>query len=283
MKEFEQSSNIIQKPKPMFNNFLKFNPTCSIQMFKPFFTVMLIVFFITSCVSKQDIVYFQNAKSFETIVDTDTFKAKLKVGDVLSIYISTIDPLITKPYNLVMETGGSTGQSVDYLIDVDGNIDYPVLGKIKLIGLTIEEAKELFKKKFKDGNLLKDPVVIIRITNFRITIAGAVNNPSVYQVSGERISILEALGMAGDLNINGRRDNILIVRDFNGTKTYSRIDLTNKEVFNSPVYYLTQNDYVYVEPNNSAISRASGDSRITSILGLTGTVLGLVLIFVSVK
>ena len=267
----------------MLNNYFKSNLAIfNLSIYKSFIFLITLCLFATSCVSKQEIVYFQNAKSFETIVDTDTFKAKLKVGDVLSIYVSTIDPLVTAPYNLVMNTG-SQGQAVDYLIDVDGNIDYPVLGKIKLIGLTVEEAKELFKKKFEDGNLLKNPVVIIRITNFRITIAGAVNSPGVYQVSGERISILEALGMAGDLNIKGRRDNILIVRDFNGTKTYSRVDLTNKEIFNSPVYYLTQNDYVYVEPNNSAISGASGDVRINSILGLTGAVLGIVLIFVSVK
>ncbi|WP_345276198.1 polysaccharide biosynthesis/export family protein [Litoribaculum gwangyangense] len=230
--------------------------------------------------SKKDIVYFQNAKDFETMVDTDTFKAKLKVGDIVTVYVSTIDPLVTKPYNLVME-GGNAGQMVDYIIDVDGNIDYPVLGKIKLIGLTIEEAKELFKKKFTEGNLLKDPVIIIRITNFRITIHGEVASPGVYQVPGERISIIEALGLAGGLTIKGRRDNIMIVRDFNGTKTFSRIDLTTKEVFNSPVYYLTQNDIVYVEPNNSSISNASGDVRISSIIGITTSLIGIVLIFVS--
>jgi polysaccharide export outer membrane protein len=241
----------------------------------------LISFLTTSCVTKKDVIYFQNAKSFETIVDTDTFEAKLKIGDILSIYISTIDPLVTKPYNLVMETGGIGGQTVDYLIDKDGNIDFPVLGKIKLIGLTIEEAKELFKKKFEDGNLLKDPVVIIRVTNYRVTIDGEVGAPGVYPVTSERISILEALALAGGLTIKGRRDNVLIVRDFNGTKTYSRVDLTNKEIFNSPVYYLTQNDYVYVEPNNSAISGASGDSRISTIITITSFILTTALIFVT--
>ena len=266
----------------MLNNYFKSHLAIfNLSIYKSFIFLITLCLFATSCVSKQEIVYFQNAKSFETIVDTDTFEAKLKIGDVLSIYVSTIDPIVTKPYNLVMETGGQSGQMIDYLIDKDGNIDYPVLGKIKLIGLTVEEAKELFKKKFEDGNLLKNPVVIIRITNFRITIAGAVNSPGVYQVSGERISILEALGMAGDLNIKGRRDNILIVRDFNGTKTYSRVDLTNKEIFNSPVYYLTQNDYVYVEPNNSAVSNASGDSRINTIITITSFLLTTALIFVT--
>ena len=236
--------------------------------------------FLTSCASRQDVVYFQNAKSFETIVDTDTFTAKLKVGDVVSIYVSTLDPTVTQPYNLV-RSAGAQGELIDYLIDIEGNIDYPVLGKIKLLGLTVEEAKALFKKKFAEGQLLKDPVIIFRVLNFRVTVAGEVNRPGVYPVSGERISILEALGMAGDLTIKGRRDNILIVRDFNGAKTYTRIDLTNKEVFNSPVYYLTQNDYVYVEPNNSAISGASGDARIGTLISITSFLITTTLLLIT--
>lgn len=240
-----------------------------------------VLLFLTSCSTKQDIVYFQNAKDFETIVDTDTFKAKLKIGDIVSIYVSTIDLEVTKPYNLIIQSGGGFGQLIDYLIDVEGNVDYPVLGKVKLVGLTVEEAKELFKKKFSEGELLKDPVVLIRFLNFRVTVAGEVRSPGVYPVSGERVSILEALGMAGDLTIKGRRDNVLVVRDFNGTKTYTRIDLTNKELFNSPVYYLTQNDYIYVEPNNSAVSGASGDSRIGTIISITSFILTTALIFVT--
>jgi len=248
---------------------------------KSFFKYFLIICFLSSCVSKKEIIYFQNAKDFETMVNTDTFEAKLKVGDIITIVVSTLDPLAAVPYNPVVP--GGMGQTVDYLIDVEGNIDFPVLGKVKLLGLTVEEAKMLFKKKFEEGNLLKDPVIIIRITNFRITIAGAVNGPGVYTFTGERVSILEALGMAGDLSIQGRRDNILIVRDFNGTKTYSRVDITSKEIFNSPVYYLTQNDYVYVEPNTALISSASGDSRINLFTGLASTLLGIALIFITVN
>ncbi|WP_246109087.1 polysaccharide biosynthesis/export family protein [Seonamhaeicola algicola] len=224
-------------------------------------------------------VYFQNAKNFETIVDTDTFKAKLKIGDILSINVSTLNLEVTKPYNLVEATGGDGGgQLIDYLIDADGNIDYPVLGKIKMIGLTVEEAKALLKKKFEQGQLLKDPVVIMRIKNYRVSILGWVNNPGVYPISGERISILEAIAMAGDLNINGKRKDIMVIRDFNGTKTYTEIDLTSKEVFNSPVFYLTQNDIVYVKPNKGGISRASGDSRIGVISSVAGIIVSLAVI-----
>ncbi|MCB4808544.1 polysaccharide biosynthesis/export family protein [Tamlana sp. 62-3] len=250
--------------------------------FKQFLLFLFISFLGTSCVTKKDIVYFQNAKDFETMVDTDTFEAKLKVGDIVSVYISTLNPALAQPYNLVMETGAA-GAMVTYIIDVDGNIDYPVLGKIKLVGLTVEEAKELFKKKFKDGHLLKDPVVIIRILNYRVTIAGAVNRPGVYNIENERVTILEALGMAGDLSLNGKRDNVLVIRNQNGTKVYTRVDLTSKEIFNSPVFYLTQNDYVYVEPNNSAISTASGDRRLNTVMTITSFLLTTALIFVTVN
>jgi polysaccharide export outer membrane protein len=250
---------------------------------KRFFVIMCASLMLSSCVSKKEVVYFQNAKSFETIVDTDTFKTTLKIGDIISIYVSTLDQTLTQPYNIVMQTGMGGGQMIDYLIDVEGNIDYPVLGKIKLMGLTVDEAKELFKQKFADGQLLRDPVIIIRVLNYRITVAGEVRSPGVYPVSGERVTILEALGRAGDLTIKGRRDNVLVVRDFNGTKTYTRIDLTNKEVFNSPVYYLTQNDYIYVEPNNSSISGASGDTRIATIISISSFILTTALIFVTRK
>ena len=240
--------------------------------------IMLVSFFgfITSCTTKEDIIYFQNAKSFETLVDTDTFNAKLKTGDILNIFISTLDLAVSEPYNIVEGgSGGVGGVPIDYLIDSDGNIDYPVLGKIKLVGLTIDEAKTVFKKKFEEGRLLKNPVVIIRLTNFKISVLGQVNSPGVYPISGERVSILEAIASAGDLTITGKRDNVLVIRDFNGTKTYTRIDLTNKEIFNSPVYFLTQNDVVYVEPNRKGVSQASGDSRIgifASLLGIGITI-----------
>ncbi|MDO7171384.1 polysaccharide biosynthesis/export family protein [Mariniflexile sp. AS56] len=254
--------------------------TISIAKSKLMFACVIFLL-LSSCVTKQDIVYFQNAKNFETVVDTDTFTAKLKIGDIVSIYISSLNLTVTEPYNLMISTGAGSGQLIDYLIDSEGNIDYPVLGKVKLLGLTIEEAKALFKKKFSDGDLLKDPVVIIRVVNFKVTVDGEVGSPGVYPVSGERISILEALGMAGGLTIKGRRDNVLIVRDFNGTKTYTRVDLRSKEVFNSPVFYLTQNDYVYVEPNTSSISNASGDARIGTIISISSFILTTALIFVT--
>ena len=241
---------------------------------------IILLLALSSCVSKKEVVYFQNAKDFETIVDTDTFAPKFKVNDIVSIFVSTFDIEAVAPFNLYL--GGSTNsnpQLIDYLVDIDGNIDYPVLGKVKLLGLTVEEAKLLFKEKLSD--YLKDPIVNIRILNFRISIIGEVNSPGRYEVSGERITILEALALAGDLTIKGKRENIMVVRDFNGTKTYTRVDLTNKELFNSPVYYLTQNDIVYIEPNNSARSSASGDTRVGTFITISSFLITTALIFVT--
>ena len=229
---------------------------------------------LSSCANRKDVVYFQNAKNFETIVDTDTYQPTFKINDNVSIFISTFDLEAVKPFNLDLQ--GSQGGAAGYIVDVDGNIDYPVLGKIKLLGLTLEEGKALLKEKL--AQYLKDPIVNIRILNFQITILGAVNSPGTYPIVGDRISILNAIGMAGDLNIKGRRDNVLIIRDFNGVKTYTRVDLTNKELFNSPVYFLTQNDVVYVEPNKSGVSGASGDNRLGIILSLSSFAVGLALL-----
>lgn len=241
--------------------------------------VLLLLF--SSCVTKKEIVYFQNAKNFETVVDTDTFAPKFKVNDIVSIFVSTYDLEAVKPFNLFVGGGDNSNnpELIDYLVDIDGNIDYPVLGKVKLLGLTVAEAKKLFKEKLSE--YLKDPIVNIRILNFRISVLGEVNAPGRYDISGERITILEALALAGDLTIKGQRENVLVVRDFNGTKTYTRVDITNKELFNSPVYYLTQNDVVYIEPNNSATSNASGDSRIGTIISISSFLITTALIFVT--
>ena len=115
---------------------------------------------------------------------------------------------------------------------------------------------------------LKDPIINIRLQNFTVTVLGQVNRPGTYPVVGERITILEALGLAGDLNIKGMRENVMVIRDFDGTKVYTRIDLTKKEALSSPVYYLTQNDVVYVEPNQSAVSTSSLDSRATIAISI---------------
>ncbi|MFX0558657.1 polysaccharide biosynthesis/export family protein [Maribacter sp. CXY002] len=255
------------------------------KLSKTFKPLLLLAFFgiLSSCGSKKDVVYFQDVGSFETIVDNDSFIPKFKVDDVVSIHISTLNPEASAPFNLYRapnqgtnEGFSGTVQQVDYLVDQAGEIDFPVIGKLKISGLSPEELRVLLRERLSD--YLKNPIINIRLQNFTVTILGEVNRPGTYQINGEEITIMEALGLASDLTIKGQRNNILVIRDFDGTKVYYRIDLTSKKATKSPVYYLTQNDVVYVEPNQSAVTASSLDSRaniaisIASVL-ITSTVI----------
>ncbi len=239
---------------------------------------ILAILFLSSCASKKEIVYFQDAGQYETIVSTNKHVGKFKIDDVVSIHVSTFDPEASVPFNLYRGSSelGVRPEQIDYIIDKNGEIDFPVIGSIKIVGLSSEETKTLVKEKLKQ--YLKDPIVNVRLKNFTVTILGEVNRPGTYPVNGEQITILEAIGLAGDLTIKGKRENVMVTRDFNGTKVYTRIDLTKKSVMDSPVFYLTQNDMVYVEPNKSAVTSSALDNRasiwvsIASVL-ITSTVL----------
>ncbi|MGD1945199.1 MAG: polysaccharide biosynthesis/export family protein [Croceivirga sp.] len=243
-------------------------------MKNPFYYLRLVIFILvallSSCASKRDVVYFQDAGDFETLVGENDFSPKFKVDDVVSIHISTLNEEASAPFNLYRgvsnSTPGSTLQNVDYLVDEAGEIDFPVIGKIKISGLSPEELRVLLRKELSE--YLKDPIINIRLQNFTVTILGEVKNPGTYLVNGERITVLEALGLAGDLTIKGQRENVLVIRDFDGTKVYNRIDLRSKQAMNSLVYYLTQNDVVYVEQNASAVTSSQLDNRATILVSI---------------
>ncbi|APQ18520.1 polysaccharide biosynthesis/export family protein [Maribacter hydrothermalis] len=241
--------------------------------FNRFLFVSLSVLIFTSCASRKDVVFFQDMADFETLVNDNTDSYRFKVDDVVSIHISTLDPEASLPFNLFKgsEVAGSRPEQVDYIIDKEGNIDFPVLGSVKIDGLSPTDVKVLLKEKLSD--YLKNPIVNIRLKNFTVTVLGAVNNPGTYPVNGEQISILEALGLAGDLNIKGRRDNVLVLREFNGTKVSNHIDLTSKKALDSPVYYLTQNDVIYVEPNKSGITSSNLDNRTSNAISIASIII----------
>lgn len=220
-----------------------------------------LVFLVYSCASRKDVVYFQDTGDFETLINNSTFVSKFKVDDLVSIHVSSLNPEASAPFNLIRGAaeGGLRAEQVDYLVDQAGEIDFPVIGKLKIVGLSQDELRMLLRERLSE--YLKDPIINIRLRNFTVTVLGAVNRPGTYPVNGEQVTILEALGFAGDLTIRGKRDNLLVIRDFNGTKVYTRVDLTSKDMVKSPVYYLTQNDVVYVELNNSGIKETSIDAR----------------------
>lgn len=237
--------------------------------FSIFHLILLFTFvLISSCASRKDVVYFQDTGNFETLVNNNNFVSKFKVDDLVSIHVSSLNPEASAPFNLYRAAGegGIRPEQVDYLVDQAGEIDFPVIGKLKIEGLSPDELRFLLRDELSD--YLKDPIINIRLRNFTVTILGEVNLPGTYPVNGEQITILEALGLARDLTIRGVRENVLVIRDFNGTKVYTRINLTSKNMVKSSVYYLTQNDVVYVEPNKSGITASSLDNRATIALSI---------------
>ncbi len=229
--------------------------------------------FISCGATRKEVVYFQDATAYETLISESNFSPKFKVDDLVSIYVSTLDPEASAPFNLFRGAaeGGIKPEQVDYLVDKDGEIDFPVIGKVKISGLTPEETRVLLRERLSE--YLKDPIINIRLKNFTVTVLGQVNRPGTYPVLGEKITIMEALGLAGDLAIKGKRENVLVIRDFDGAKVYTRIDLTQKEALDSPVYYLTQNDIVYVEPNQSAIKTSTLDNRATIAVSIASVLI----------
>ena len=232
-----------------------------------FFFVFSTFLFHTSCASRKEFVYFQdnnnskiNTKHNLKLKDGDILNIKVYGCDEESIKIFNIPNTINQNVNRNYFSGGSPSNG--YLINNSGEIDFPLIGKIKISELSIEDATELIKLKL--NTYLKDPKVSIQIQNFKIIVLGDVRNPGTIEVPNEKITLLEALGISGDLNITAKRKNILLLRDENGIKIQYRIDLTKKDFINSPTYFLAQNDIIYVEANKAKInsSNVTGSSSI---------------------
>jgi len=209
----------------------------------------------TSCASRKDLVYFQpDSTALNTSYELNA--PKLQPGDILAISVNADDVRATAPFNQTSPYQTGTLQSTNpfiptYAIDINGEIDFPKLGKIKLAGKTRTQAMDYLRKEV--SQYIIDPGISMEVRNFRVTVLGEVKSPGTYSVSNDRITILEALGLAGDLTINGIRKNIMVIREQNGKKEEYRVDLTKRDALNSPVYYLAQNDVIYVEPNGARI------------------------------
>ena len=182
----------------------------------------------------------------------------------MSINVSASDVDAARPFNLFASPGSLNQQGISgqaetqmYLVDEKGDINFPVLGKLSLGGLSRNEAIALLEDKLQD--YIKDPMVTLRLTNFKISILGEVNKPGIYKIESEQISLLQAIALAGDLSINGKRSNLLLLREEGGVLTKNYIDLRSDAFFNSPYYFLKPNDVLYVEPNISKV-RSSTDA-----------------------
>ncbi len=237
----------------------------------------LLAVLMSSCVSKKRITYFQNDKIDQELV-SNKYVTIFKPDDLLQITVSAMDLKAVAPFNLPavaynISTTRVNGvpQQQTYLIDSKGEIDFPVLGKLKIGGLTREKVIELFKNKL-DPDYVKNPTINIRIANFKVTVTGDVRIPGTYNVPNERITIIEAIGLAGDLNISAQRANIKVIREEDGQKKEYNVDFLSNKVFTSPVYYLQQNDVIYVEPNR-AKSQSAATNQNTGLFVSIGSIL----------
>ena len=230
-----------------------------------------IIILLTSCSMAKKIPYFKDLESSNEEIPVVQNEPRIHNDDMLSIVISAIDPLTVAPFNLPIISYSSPGEEKlsttptmqPYVVDINGDINFPIIGKIKIGGLKKSEAAALIKEKLQP--YLKDPIVTIQFLNYKITILGEVKRPGTYTISNEHTSILQALGIAGDLTIYGRRDNILLIREMEGgKKEYVRIDLNKTDILSSPFYYLQQNDIIYVEPNKTRINNVISSSASTN-------------------
>ena len=247
---------------------------------KCIYLVLISGFVLSACVSKKEITYFQFNEIDQSKV-SNNYNIIFKPDDLLQIVISAQDLESAQPFNLPAvtfdaRTGRAIGQPIQqtYLIDSQGNIDFPILGNIKIGGLSREEAIALFKSKL-DPDYVKNPTINIRITNFKITVQGDVKVPGTYTIPNERITIMEALGLAGDINISGQRYNVKVIREEGNQKNEYLLDLRSKEIFTSPVYYLQQNDLVYVEPNYAKSQSASYNQNTLLFISISSVLISL--------
>jgi polysaccharide export outer membrane protein len=245
---------------------------------KILFIILIMAF--SSCVSKKDIVYFQYDEINQEKV-SNSYKTIIKPDDLLQITITALDIEAVRPFNLAAVTYATSSNSAigvaqqqTYLVDTKGEIEFPVLGKIKIGGLTRDETIELLKSKLSP-DYIKDPNVNIRISNYKISVMGDVDRPGSYNIPNERITILDALALAGDVNISGQRNNILIIREEENKKVQYRVDLRSNLLLTSPVYYLQQNDVVYVEPNYARIQSASSNSNTSLVISISSVLVAL--------
>jgi polysaccharide export outer membrane protein len=227
------------------------------------FISVVISLFTTSCVNTRKATYFNDLGDGTITANTPVPENVIRKNDILSISVSSLNPEATEIFNTPNTSGTVMGGNVisGYLVSPEGTIDFPILGRIMAQGLTKDKLKESITQTLVNRKLLTDPIVSIRFLNFRVTVLGEVKNPTVLHIPNEKISLLEAIGLAGDLTIYSKRDNILVIREENGVKILKRLNLNSTELLSSPYYYLKSEDVVYVEPNRARIATAGRGSQ----------------------
>lgn len=242
---------------------------------------------VTGCTTSKQILYFQDIDTAEIERIVTNYEPVIKRDDILKIVVSGPDKLVVQPYNLTLgEMSNYTSSTspenatLEYHVDKDGFIDFPVLGRIHVLGMTRQELVQYLTKQLKKE--VKDPIVYVSFSNFKITVLGEVKSPGTYNVTSERITILQALGMAGDLNLTARRDGIILIREDNGLNTHIKIDLKESDILSSPYFYLQQNDVIYVPASATRVATATSTSLWSTILSSVTTLMSVISVVLSV-
>lgn len=223
------------------------------------FSFVLVMLF-AACTTTREIAYFQDTNQNEMMKIVEENLPRIKPDDILTITVSSSKPELAAPYNLLratqdVYTTGNRWELEAYQVNREGCINFPVLGTLKVGGMTREELVAMLQKRLAE--VMPDPVVTITYRNFKVTVLGEVAHPGTFDVTSDRITVLEAVGKAGDLSVYGRRDNVLVIREVDGKREMARLDLKSKNIFKSPYYYLQQNDVIYVEPNRAKAIQGS--------------------------
>jgi len=235
-----------------------------------FLLLVFVALALFSCRSKKNVVYLQGADNYGGSGSVENYEAVIQPDDILSITIGSQSPEAAEPFNQKTDqnlNSSSTNNTLrGYLVDKDGFIEFPVLGKMKVAGLNRTELIEMLREKLQP--YLTDAMINLRIINFKVTVLGEVNRPGAVEARSDRLTILEAIAQAGDLTIQGLRKNVLIIRDNQGQKTYARVDLTDAKLVDSPYYYLKQNDVVYIEPRRAKYDATALGPYLTSVASI---------------
>ncbi|KQS48653.1 MAG: polysaccharide biosynthesis/export family protein [Flavobacterium sp.] len=232
-----------------------------LNYFRPVILLFLSLF-IFSCASRKNVAYYQNIDQLPNLESSSSYETILQPDDLLMIVVMAENPEVAAPFNLPSVIMQSTTELENqqmrmnsYLIDSKGFIQFPVLGSIQIGGLTRTQAIAKITNELE--KYIKKPSINLRILNYKVTVQGEVTQPGIHNITSERITLTEALSMSGDLTVYGKRDNILVIREVDGKKQATRVDITKADFLNSPFYYLKQNDVVYVEPNKTKVNSSA--------------------------
>lgn len=252
--------------------------------------VALVALLLASCSTPKDITYFQDFKSGQSMSPQVPLEIKLKPADEISIQVATRDPELSLLFSKNPNRGGSsTGSNnnekgSDYTIDTRGFIDFPVLGELYVTGMNREEIQQYIKSRLIEENLVKDPIVTVKFTNLHVNVLGAIGTGRV-AIDRDQFTLLDAISQSGDLDLTGQRQNVKVFRENYGKTTMYEVNLCSAEdLYNSPVYYLQQNDVIYVEPNNKTKRTASEyGSRLVNYSFWTGLLSSAISIWTLIK